>query len=91
MTGDAEKLLLAQRLIGELGLRWADVTAPRAIPTISEYLPRVITAATPSQRDKYATYWNSALLLYGGHRRHPYYDPISALGEAGQKWWADQT
>ncbi|MDT7784055.1 MAG: hypothetical protein QOF58_2474, partial [Pseudonocardiales bacterium] len=23
-------------------------------------------------------------------RRYPYYDPISTLGEAGQKWWADQ-
>ncbi len=22
-------------------------------------------------------------------RRYPYYDPISTLGEAGQKWWAD--
>ncbi len=20
-----------------------------------------------------------------------YYDPISTLGEAGQKWWSDQT
>ncbi len=24
-------------------------------------------------------------------RRHPYYDPISTLGAAGQKWWSDQT
>ncbi|NKE56668.1 lysine 2,3-aminomutase [Lentzea sp. PSKA42] len=24
-------------------------------------------------------------------RRYPYYDPISTLGEAGQKWWSDQT
>ncbi|MFC3890394.1 KamA family radical SAM protein [Lentzea rhizosphaerae] len=24
-------------------------------------------------------------------RRYPYYDPISILGETGQKWWADQT
>ncbi|SES01085.1 L-lysine 2,3-aminomutase [Lentzea xinjiangensis] len=24
-------------------------------------------------------------------RRYPYYDPISTLGEAGQKWWAGQT
>ncbi|SDJ62489.1 lysine 2,3-aminomutase [Lentzea albidocapillata subsp. violacea] len=24
-------------------------------------------------------------------RRYPYYDPISTLGAAGQKWWADQT
>ncbi|MET8757910.1 lysine 2,3-aminomutase [Lentzea sp. NPDC004782] len=24
-------------------------------------------------------------------RRYPYYDPISTLGEAGQKWWTDQT
>src|SRR5690242_2496119 len=23
-------------------------------------------------------------------RRYPYYDPISTLGEAGQKWWSDQ-
>jgi lysine 2,3-aminomutase len=23
-------------------------------------------------------------------RRYPYYDPISTLGEIGQKWWADQ-
>ncbi|MET9227760.1 lysine 2,3-aminomutase [Lentzea sp. NPDC003310] len=23
-------------------------------------------------------------------RRYPYYDPISTLGAAGQKWWADQ-
>ncbi|MEV6717888.1 lysine 2,3-aminomutase [Lentzea sp. NPDC051208] len=23
-------------------------------------------------------------------RRYPYYDPISTLGEAGQKWWTDQ-
>jgi integrase len=44
------------------------VAAPRTIPTISEYLPRVLAAATPSQRDKYATYWNRAQLLYGGHR-----------------------
>jgi lysine 2,3-aminomutase len=25
------------------------------------------------------------------NRRYPYYDPISTLGEVGQKWWADQT
>ncbi|GHH34711.1 KamA family radical SAM protein [Lentzea cavernae] len=24
------------------------------------------------------------------NRRYPYYDPISSLGETGQKWWADQ-
>jgi len=24
-------------------------------------------------------------------RRYPYYDPISTLGEAGRKWWSDQT
>jgi lysine 2,3-aminomutase len=24
-------------------------------------------------------------------RRYPYYDPISTLGETGQKWWSDQT
>jgi lysine 2,3-aminomutase len=24
-------------------------------------------------------------------RRYPYYNPISTLGEAGQKWWSDQT
>jgi lysine 2,3-aminomutase len=24
-------------------------------------------------------------------RRYPYYDPISTLGETGQKWWADQS
>ncbi|MFD5824430.1 KamA family radical SAM protein [Lentzea sp. NPDC060358] len=25
------------------------------------------------------------------NRRYPYYDPISTLGEAGRKWWADQS
>ncbi|GGM70694.1 lysine 2,3-aminomutase [Lentzea pudingi] len=25
------------------------------------------------------------------NRRYPYYDPISTLGEAGQKWWSTQT
>ncbi|MET9630932.1 lysine 2,3-aminomutase [Lentzea sp. NPDC006480] len=24
-------------------------------------------------------------------RRYPYYDPISTLGEAGQKWWSEQS
>jgi len=24
-------------------------------------------------------------------RRYPYYDPISTLGEVGQKWWSGQT
>ncbi|MFS8103116.1 lysine 2,3-aminomutase [Lentzea alba] len=24
-------------------------------------------------------------------RRYPYYDPISTLGESGQKWWTDQS
>jgi lysine 2,3-aminomutase len=24
-------------------------------------------------------------------RRYPYYDPISTLGDTGQKWWTDQT
>jgi hypothetical protein len=68
MSSDTEKLRLAQNLVEELGLRWSDVAAPRAIPTISEYLPRIVAAATPAQRDKYATYWNRAELLYGDRR-----------------------
>lgn len=24
-------------------------------------------------------------------RRHPYYDPISTLGDTGRRWWADRT
>lgn len=68
MSSDANKLRLAQSLIEDLGLRWADVVAPRLIPTVSEYLPRVIAAATPAQRDKYATYWNRAELLHGEWR-----------------------
>src|SRR5438093_5943 len=68
MSSDAEKLRLAQNLINELGIRWSDVATPRAVPTISEYLPRVLAAATPSQRDKYASYWDRAVMLYGGNR-----------------------
>ncbi|WP_086667116.1 tyrosine-type recombinase/integrase [Lentzea kentuckyensis] len=68
MSSDAEKLRLAQNLVEELGIRWADVTAPRAIPTISEYLPHVVAAATPAQRDKYANYWSRAELLFGDRR-----------------------
>lgn len=65
MPSDAEKIRLAQNLIAQLGLRWTDLTAPRTAPILSHYLPRVIAAATPTQRAKYGAYWHRAERLYG--------------------------
>lgn len=68
MSGDAEKLRLARSLIVELGLRWADLSEALVAPTVGEYLPRAVAAATPAQRDKYGTYWQRAERSYGGRR-----------------------
>ncbi|MGW6442345.1 tyrosine-type recombinase/integrase [Lentzea sp. NPDC055074] len=65
MPSDAEKIRLAQSLISQLGLHWTDLAAPHTAPILSDYLPRVIAAANPTQRAKYGTYWNRAKRLYG--------------------------
>lgn len=65
MLSDAEKIQLARCIVAELGLRWTHLATPLAVPIVSDYLPRVIAAASSAQRAKYGAYWHRAERLYG--------------------------
>jgi hypothetical protein len=63
-NADALRLLLA-----ELGLTPDDLRrAASPIPTVAEYLPRVIAASGPGATRTYANYWTRFLESFGDRR-----------------------
>ncbi|MFG1918188.1 tyrosine-type recombinase/integrase [Micromonospora sp. NPDC048898] len=61
MTADPSAVAAAHQVLAHLGVTVADLqahpSARAALPTVAEYLPRVLAAAGPGARRTYGTYW----------------------------------
>ena len=71
MTVDPEKLAAARAALEELGVTVADLVAGQAavgVPTVAEYLPRVLAAAGPGARRTYGSYWSRMAVVWGERR-----------------------
>jgi integrase len=75
---DPHRLVEARRLLAQLGVTVAELQAAEAVgvemPTVAEYLPRVIAAAGPGAGRTYGNYWGRMAALWGDRRL----DAISA-------------
>ncbi|MFI5956401.1 tyrosine recombinase XerC [Cryptosporangium sp. NPDC051539] len=68
---DPEKLAAARAALEELGVTVADLAAEPAatvVPTVAEYLPRVLGAAGPGARRTYGSYWARMAEAWGTRR-----------------------
>ena len=80
MPTEPDRIATARLLLDQLGvtiadLRHTDAPDDRAtVPTLTEYLPRVIAAAGPGANRTYGSYWQRMLTAWGGRRL----DQISA-------------
>lgn len=61
MSADPTAVATALQVLAHLGVTLTDLQsdtgAPAALPTVAEYLPRVVAAAGPGARRTYGTYW----------------------------------
>ncbi|KAB1107688.1 hypothetical protein AB0N38_33460 [Micromonospora aurantiaca] len=61
MPADATADAAARQVLAHLGVTLTDLQShtdgPAPLPTIAEYLPRVIAAAGPGAQRTYGTYW----------------------------------
>jgi hypothetical protein len=69
MTADPGLVATAYLLLTQLGVSLADlqhstIRRPPA-PSMAEYLPRVIAAASPSPNRLYGPYWNRMAVAWG--------------------------
>jgi integrase len=69
MTADPGRVATAHLLLTQLGVTLADlqhstIQRPPA-PSMAEYLPRVIAAASPSSNRLYGPYWNRMAVAWG--------------------------
>jgi hypothetical protein len=69
---DRQRVEEAHRLLAQLGVTVAELqtAAPVGLdmPTVAEYLPRVIAAAGPGARRTYGNYWARMAALWGDRR-----------------------
>jgi integrase len=78
MAADPARVALAHQVLAHLGVSLADLHAtqdcsmagPSAVvmPTIAQYLPRVIAAAGPGAARTYGSYWTRMATVWGGRR-----------------------
>ncbi|MCW3844527.1 site-specific integrase [Micromonospora yasonensis] len=69
MSADATTVAAAWQVLAHLGVTLTDLRShtdgPAALPTIAEYLPRVIAAAGPGAQRTYGTYWQRMATAWG--------------------------
>ncbi|WP_088988728.1 hypothetical protein [Micromonospora chokoriensis] len=62
MTADPTAIAAARQVLAHLGVTVTDLQShpatPAVLPTVAEYLPRVVAAAGPGARRTYGTYWD---------------------------------
>ncbi|MEU8265358.1 site-specific integrase [Micromonospora sp. NPDC048999] len=70
MSADPDRVTIVRALLDHLGLTAADLTdtTSRAVPTVAEYLPCVVAAASPGTRRSYRSYWNRMAATLGDRR-----------------------
>lgn len=69
MTADPTRVATAHLLLTQLGVTLADLNNSsvrrQPAPSMAEYLPRVIAAASSSSNRLYGTYWNRMAVAWG--------------------------
>ncbi|NLU81052.1 site-specific integrase [Micromonospora sp. HNM0581] len=69
MSADPATVAAARHVLAHLGVTLADLESdagvPVSLPTVAEYLPRVIAAAGPGARRTYGTYWERMAAAWG--------------------------
>ncbi|MET8282799.1 site-specific integrase [Micromonospora sp. NPDC005174] len=70
MTTDPDRVATARALLKHLGVTAADLTDSNrpAVPTVAEYLPAVVAAASPATRRTYGSSWRRMAAAYGDRR-----------------------
>ncbi|WP_327041350.1 hypothetical protein OG400_29755 [Micromonospora ureilytica] len=70
MTTDPDRVATARALLEHLGVTAADLTDSNrpAVPTVAEYLPAVVAAASPATRRTYGSSWRRMAAAYGDRR-----------------------
>ncbi|SCE95863.1 Site-specific recombinase XerD [Micromonospora viridifaciens] len=69
MSADSAAVAAARQVLAHLGVTLADLQYNAgvlvSVPTVAEYLPRVIAAAGPGARRTYGTYWERMAAAWG--------------------------
>jgi integrase len=68
VAADPARIATARRLLAQIGVTVADIQNNRdrpRLPTMAEYLPRVLAAAGPGARRTYGTYWERMATVWG--------------------------
>lgn len=72
MTAEASRVATARRLLAQLGVTLADLQGPDSfgsgVPTLADYLPRVLAAAGPGANRTYGSYWTRMVAAWGERR-----------------------
>ena len=77
MPADPARVALAHQVLAQLGVTLVDLQeasdgdggrAGAVVPTIAEYLPRVIAAAGPGAARTYGSYWTRMATTWGDRR-----------------------
>jgi integrase len=66
MAVDHVRAVLVRQLVAELGVRASDIQSPAPIPTVDQYVPRMIAAASPACLRAYGAHWHRAAVLFAG-------------------------
>ncbi|MEV4824614.1 site-specific integrase [Micromonospora sp. NPDC049274] len=70
MTTDPDRVATARALLKHLDVTAADLTDSNrtVVPTVAEYLPAVVAAASPATRRTYGSSWRRMAAAYGDRR-----------------------
>lgn len=68
MPTDPDRIAEARRVLAALGVSAADLEERPPVPTLDEYLPRVMGAVGPGLLRTYRPYWNRLSVAFGTRR-----------------------
>ncbi len=68
MSADPDRIAEARRVLAALGVSTADLEQRPPVPTLDEYLPRIMGAVGPGMLRTYRPYWNRLSVAFGTRR-----------------------
>jgi len=66
VSADHLRAVLVRQLVAELGVRASDLESPTPMPTVDQYVPRVIDAASVGCLKAYGAHWKRAAIRFAG-------------------------
>ncbi len=70
MSAELRRVKLTKTMVEAMGVHPLALAANLEVPTVKEYLPEVIAAATPAMKRSYMSYWKRAETFFGELRLH---------------------